>query len=362
MGHPKHPGQHLAAAECAEEFGVTVRALRVYERHGLLAPQRTVKNWRVYGPADIERLKEILLLKQLGLSLSQITRLLAGRSASLAATLATQRGMMRALRERADSSLKLIAAAEAKLAEGDTVSVSDLISLVKEITMTQQSTQSEAAWKFYEQARPRTEITLPATELDALTGHYQLSPQLIFDIRRDGNQLFARLGGQPEAAIYPEAKDHFFYKVVPAQLSFQRGDDGLVTGLTLHQNGIDQDAPRIDAQAAAKARGSLEDRIRSKQPVPGSRAILDRLISSARTGEVDDGFLSAELEALAIQSKDYFAAEMSRLGQIEAIDFAGVSTDGWDVYHARFANGEMEWRFVLGDHSEVTGVISRPIP
>jgi DNA-binding transcriptional MerR regulator len=62
----------LTAAECAQRIGLTVRALRLYEQHGLITPRRTVKNWRCYGAGEIARLNEVLTLKRLGLSLSRI--------------------------------------------------------------------------------------------------------------------------------------------------------------------------------------------------------------------------------------------------------------------------------------------------
>ena len=36
----------LTAAECAVRTGLTVRALRVYEEYGLIAPKRTAGGWR----------------------------------------------------------------------------------------------------------------------------------------------------------------------------------------------------------------------------------------------------------------------------------------------------------------------------
>jgi len=38
----------------------------------------------------------------------------------------------------------------------------------------------------------------------------------------------------------------FFYKIVDAQISFQTGDDGRLTGRALHQSGRDVPAKRID--------------------------------------------------------------------------------------------------------------------
>ena len=67
--------QTLTASECARQTGLTVKALRVYEREGLLKPKRTVKDWRVYDAPDIIRLGEITALRALGLKLSAIAQL-----------------------------------------------------------------------------------------------------------------------------------------------------------------------------------------------------------------------------------------------------------------------------------------------
>lgn len=69
----------LSASECARRMGLSVRALRLYERCGLISPRRTGKQWRLYGANDIARLNEVLALKTLGLSLSSIAELLQGK-------------------------------------------------------------------------------------------------------------------------------------------------------------------------------------------------------------------------------------------------------------------------------------------
>lgn len=57
----------------AEQTGLTVRTLHHYEEIGLLVPSdRTNSNYRLYNTADIQRLQQIVSLKQLGFSLEQI--------------------------------------------------------------------------------------------------------------------------------------------------------------------------------------------------------------------------------------------------------------------------------------------------
>ena len=59
-----------------EKTGVSPRTLRYYEQLGLLQRvRRRNSGRRVYGPDDIERLRFIQKLKQLGLSLQEISDL-----------------------------------------------------------------------------------------------------------------------------------------------------------------------------------------------------------------------------------------------------------------------------------------------
>lgn len=62
--------------DLAEEFGVTLRAIRFYEDEGLLRPLRAGQR-RVYREGDRIRLKLILRGKRLGFTLSEIAEILA---------------------------------------------------------------------------------------------------------------------------------------------------------------------------------------------------------------------------------------------------------------------------------------------
>src|SRR5215468_6550262 len=66
--------------ETARRLGVTIKALRVYEREGLVIPHRAESGWRLYGPAQIARLHQIVVLRDLGLSLKSIRKLVGNRS------------------------------------------------------------------------------------------------------------------------------------------------------------------------------------------------------------------------------------------------------------------------------------------
>jgi len=80
--------QFLSPSEAARRLGVSVKALRLYEQRGLIAPARTAAGWRAYGPDEMARVAEIVALRELGLSLSQVARVIGGDSESLEPALA----------------------------------------------------------------------------------------------------------------------------------------------------------------------------------------------------------------------------------------------------------------------------------
>jgi MerR family transcriptional regulator, thiopeptide resistance regulator len=138
---------HLSPAQTAKRFGISIKALRLYEQRGLLKPLRAANGstgaaWRVYGPDQLARLHQILVLKRLGLSLGQIVELLVGQDA-LDPILAVQERVLAQDSERVTRALALIRNARTKLAAGDILSVDDLAALTQETVMTTQSITKE---------------------------------------------------------------------------------------------------------------------------------------------------------------------------------------------------------------------------
>ena len=61
----------------AELAGVHPQTLRIYERKGLVRPQRTSGNTRRYSEADVDRLRRIQALTQGGVNLAGAKRIMA---------------------------------------------------------------------------------------------------------------------------------------------------------------------------------------------------------------------------------------------------------------------------------------------
>src|SRR3546814_2663021 len=90
----RDPAQLLNPSQAAARLGISAKALRLYELHGLLAPPRTAAGWRIYGPAEMARAREIATLRGFGLSLARIARVLDGDPGALAQALTAHQAVL----------------------------------------------------------------------------------------------------------------------------------------------------------------------------------------------------------------------------------------------------------------------------
>jgi len=83
--------------------GVSTRTLRYYDEIGLLKPARTTgAGYRIYGPAEVDRLQQILFYRELGVSLDKIGQILADPSFDAAAALQEHRRQLLEQKNRLD--------------------------------------------------------------------------------------------------------------------------------------------------------------------------------------------------------------------------------------------------------------------
>lgn len=349
---------YLTAADCARRLGLTTKALRVYEARGLIEPRRTDKNWRLYGSREIARLNEIMMLQQLGLTLSRIGQVLSGQQTDLADFLIVQEETLRNRQARIDRNLALVRSLQSNHAVGEVLSLDDMIKLAKETLMTPEKDDA-IAWKRYEQSRPRTAVPIDAKILPDYAGSYAMEEGSMVAIRVRKNELYLQLLGQPEVLFQPEAKDAFFTSVVAAQVTFQRDETGKVCALTLHQHGHELVAERVGDEAFDAKQTTLEQRIADKAPAPGSEAVMREVIDQHVNGAIDYNRMTAPLADLARTQADMIEAEMERLGQPKSITFKGVDSNGYDIYEVQFADGRTEWGLSLTPDGLINGLHTR---
>jgi DNA-binding transcriptional MerR regulator len=105
----RHPCQIKDAARIA---GVSVRTLHHYDEIGLLVPKlRSAAGYRLYDRDDLLRLQQILIGRELGLTLQEIRRSLDDPAFDLRQALRSQRGQLQGRAERTAAMLRAVDAA-----------------------------------------------------------------------------------------------------------------------------------------------------------------------------------------------------------------------------------------------------------
>ncbi|HXH92698.1 MAG TPA: serine hydrolase [Thermoanaerobaculia bacterium] len=90
------------------------------------------------------------------------------------------------------------------------------------------------------------EVAVDPKIFDGYVGRYQLAPNFVLAITRDGDRLYSQATGQQRFEIFAEGAHDFFFKVVDAQITFVTDAAGHATSLTLHQNGRDVPGRRVE--------------------------------------------------------------------------------------------------------------------
>ncbi|MCC6131329.1 MAG: serine hydrolase [Acidobacteria bacterium] len=204
--------------------------------------------------------------------------------------------------------------------------------------------------------------------LDRYVGSYQLNPGAVFQITREGDQLFEQLTGQAKFPIFPQSEREFFLKAVDAQIDFEVDAEGKATQLILHQNGRDMRAKRLDdaeasriAEEAAARADLAAKRFKEQTPAAGSEAALRRNVEELRTGQPDYSKMSAPLAEVTRQQLPKLKETILRLGAVQSVTFKGVGQRGQDIYEVKFENGLTEWRISLMPDGKIEGVGFRPL-
>jgi len=197
----------------------------------------------------------------------------------------------------------------------------------------------------------RKEITLSPDVLRRYVGAYQMpngGPVMLITL--EGGQLMSKLGVQQPVSIYPETETRFFLKVVDAQIDFADCQ------LTLHQNGRDMKAQKLDeaaAKRAADAAAAVARRIKDQKPAPGSETALRKLIGGLAAGQPDYDAMTPAFADLNRRQLAQLQSAISGLGAVQTVTFKAVGPAGPDIYEVKFEKGAQEWRIWLSPDGKV---------
>ena len=211
----------------------------------------------------------------------------------------------------------------------------------------------------------RKEITLDPKVLARYVGAYQMAGGPAMLVTLENNQLFSKLGNQNAIPIFAESETMFFPKVVDAELEFTKNDaQGRPTEMILHQNGRDQTAKRVDDaefKRIADGAAAAAKRFKEQKAMPGSDVALRKMIDDLRNGKPDYDHMSAGLATATRQQLPQLQPMISQMGALQSLTFTGVGPGGADIYTAKFENGSLEYRIMLGPDEKVEGAQVRPV-
>jgi DNA-binding transcriptional MerR regulator len=161
----------------AELSKVTVRTLHHYDRINLLKPKHYDRNgFRLYGETEFARLQQITTLKFIGFSLNQIKEILKDKEFDLAETLALQRKILQAQRERLNLVLEAIGRAERVFNENGATDWESFNQIIEVINMEQNMDWTKKYYSESAQAKIEERKSL-------------WSPKLQERVTRDWNEL-----------------------------------------------------------------------------------------------------------------------------------------------------------------------------
>ena len=109
--------------QLAELTGLTPRTLRYYDAIGLLRPGRNKENdYRLYGGAEVDRLQQILLYREMGLPLEEIGQLLDTPGLDRKTALREHLRQLQKQRQRLDTLIRTVSRTLSMIEGGDTMS------------------------------------------------------------------------------------------------------------------------------------------------------------------------------------------------------------------------------------------------
>lgn len=165
----------FTVGELARLTGITVRTLHHYDEIGLVVPsQRTAAGYRLYDDADVIRLQQVLLFRELGLPLDEIAFAI-DQAGSREDLLRQHREVLVQKRARIDAMLSALDSALVSLEKGRVMQPDDVKQMFEGFDPSQYEEEVKQRWgntEAYKESQRRTKRYGKA-EWDQIQGDWQ---------------------------------------------------------------------------------------------------------------------------------------------------------------------------------------------
>jgi CubicO group peptidase (beta-lactamase class C family) len=213
----------------------------------------------------------------------------------------------------------------------------------------------EYGWADYQPTTHRI-AKIDPRRFDLLTGSYQLAPDFILTITREGDRFLSQATHQGQLEIFPENEHEYFSKAVAAQLTFETDGEGRAKRLILHQGGRDMPAERLSdvtAKQIADALTETNKRVRQQEAVPEGEPAIRRLMTELASGKPDYDRMSPAFADETRRQLEQLQKLMLQLGAVKSVTFVRVQPNGADVYRVACEHGSAEWEVLLSPDGKI---------
>ena len=88
-------------------------------------------------------------------------------------------------------------------------------------------------------------VTVDTKVFDTYVGEYEVGPNFVMRVFREGDKFMTQATGQPAFEIFPESETTFYPRAFAAKLTFVKDANGKVTGIRIDQSGRVTQGKRI---------------------------------------------------------------------------------------------------------------------
>jgi DNA-binding transcriptional MerR regulator len=208
----------FTVSQVARMAGVSVRALHHYDEIGLLRPSgRSEAGYRLYDPADLERLQQVMFFRALEVPLEEIARIMTDPQFDVGAALRMQRQLLAGKAVRVHGLIAAVDAAIARLEKGATMGNEELFEVFEGWNPKEHEAEAEERWGSSQEWRQSKARTARYTKQDWLK------------IKGEGSELYRQLAllmaaGKPPgsteamdaAELHRQYISRWFYDCSPA--------------------------------------------------------------------------------------------------------------------------------------------------
>jgi CubicO group peptidase (beta-lactamase class C family) len=222
----------------------------------------------------------------------------------------------------------------------------------------------EYKWPDFAREITERKDTVSSDILARYVGIYAIAPGVNMTITLADGQLISQVSGQGKVPLSAESETTFVPRGIDAEIEFPKDETkGPASQLTLHQNGRDMTAKRLDdaeAKKVADAAAAFDKRFKDQTAAPGSEAALRRMIEELQQGKPNYDLMSPGLANATRQQLPQLQPMIAGLGALQSVRFTGVGPGGADIYQVKFEKGSLEYRISLGPNGKVESANVRP--